>query len=66
MATYTNDVAISINQDPLGKGAVRIDGGAEGPGALLTDGELSTAGYSAVKVQECGGEPAQQKWSARK
>jgi len=27
MKTYTNDVAISINQDPLGHGAVRIDGG---------------------------------------
>jgi hypothetical protein len=43
-------------------GAVRIDSGAEGPGALLlTDEEL--ASYNAVKVQECGGEPAQQKWA---
>lgn len=54
-------------QDPLGKGAVRVDGGAEGPGALLlTDAELAAASksqvYTPMRVAECGGEPAQQKW----
>jgi hypothetical protein len=49
-------------QDSLGLGAVRVDGlNATVP---LVDESLSAAAaaYSPMKVQECGGEPADQKW----
>ena len=62
MATYSNPIAIGINQDALGKAAVRIDGGTEGPGALLSTPEEQRSLYTPVKVQECGGEPADQRW----
>jgi hypothetical protein len=71
LSTYSNAAAIAINQDPLGIAAVRVDGGTESPGALLYTEEEATLAqnqlqllekYQAMKVQECGGEPEDQKW----
>ena len=72
MGTWTNQLAVAINQDALGKGAERIDSNetavlvAKGP---EPDTETGTGGpraraplHTAMKVQECGGEPADQQW----
>ena len=61
MGTWTNDWAVGINQDALRKGAVRVDNGTVGEGALLlTAAEQEQAkaavstSYTQMKVQECG------------
>lgn len=65
MATWTNDWAIAINQDPRAVGATRIDG-ASARELLLEPGLPRTeaaGGYAPMIVQECGGEPDLQKWA---
>jgi hypothetical protein len=73
MSTWTNDIAVGINQDLLGVPARRIDNvSAIGPGVLLhgVDADVNWLGSDAgersnmalMTVEECGGEPAEQKW----
>eukprot|EP01048_Picozoa_sp_COSAG05_P016290 COSAG05_NODE_2079_length_3603_cov_2.777968_2_plen_345_part_00 len=47
MATWTNDIAVGINQDPLGVPAQRIDNAsALGPGTILHVDEVEAAHYT--------------------
>jgi hypothetical protein len=72
MATWTNDIAVGINQDLLGVPARRIDNvSALGPGTILPtasdeDAQLgvgTSKNVALVTVGECGGEPRDQKWA---
>ena len=56
MGTWTNDWAVAINQDALGLGAVRVDGVNASEPLLSHSDDLRA--YAPMKVQECGGEPA--------
>ena len=76
MSTWTNDIAVGINQDLLGIPARRIDNiSAIGYDVLLHNGDASSrdvvrlgsgagegSNMALMTVEECGGEPAQQKW----
>ena len=64
MGTWTNDWAVAINQDALGLGAVRVDGVNASEPLLSHSDDLRA--YAPMKVQECGGEPADQKWEMGK
>jgi len=74
MATWTNDIAVGINQDALGVPAQRIDDAKLlGPGTVLSspydphqeDHQLG-ANIALMSVAECGGEPDQQKFTFTK
>eukprot|EP01052_Picozoa_sp_SAG31_P024688 SAG31_NODE_2117_length_6412_cov_7.762712_5_plen_153_part_00 len=60
MSHWTNDWAIAINQDALGLGAIRVDG-ANASEPLVAEKEMTV--YNQMKLEECGGEPADQKWT---
>lgn len=69
MATWTNDLAVGINQDPLGITGRRIDNSSDiGAETLLSadwdeEHDLgATANVALMSVAECGGEPTDQKW----
>ena len=55
-------MAIGINQDALGKGAQRIDSNSTAMLVAKESEQDPRSRYTAMKVQECGGEPDQQKW----
>ena len=54
-------MSVGINQDLLGKGGTRIDSNDQAPTLVQSPDERATQ-YTAMKVQECGGEPQDQKW----
>ena len=83
MSTWTNDIAVGINQDLLGVPARRIDNASKiGPGTVLTSpvqehganggangaanaarlGARLSSNMALMTVEECGGEPEDQKW----
>ena len=73
MATWTNECAVGINQDALGKGAVRIDSNgsvrqAQGPAAVRVGGSSGAGGHKLMAVDECGVDritQSDQKWVCR-
>ena len=52
----------AINQDESGIAAVRIDGG-KGLLSAVAEGRAEAAAGAQMAVAECGGEPANQKWT---
>jgi hypothetical protein len=83
MSTWTNDIAVGINQDLLGVPAHRIDNASKiGPGTVLASpvqeygsnggangganaarlGAGLSSNMALMTVEECGGEPEDQKW----
>ena len=62
MSTWTNDRMLAINQDESGIAAVRIDGG-KGLLSAVAEERAQAATGAQMAVAECGGEPANQKWT---